>query len=202
VTRNWLLWTAGLLAVVCSPASATTTVITVDNLGSILDASVSFPGTQTPGSGNTFADYFEFTLPVGEYVSASVSISGPTVDQIPANEGDLILADWTTTGSTSPFIPVGTTIQQATISPPDPGGQSAEVGTQTPLGDFEPAGSYFVEVTGTSGVGELHLAVDGNVTAVASVPELSTWAMFGLGFAGMGLLGLTKRERKPERFAF
>jgi hypothetical protein len=35
----------------------------------------------------------------------------------------------------------------------------------------------------------------------AAVPELSTWAMIGLGFAGVGLMGLTKR-RKGTRYAF
>jgi hypothetical protein len=202
MTRNCLLLASGVLALVCSPASAT--VITVNSLGSVSNASVSLPSTHTPGSSQTFADYFEFTLPVGEYVSASVSISGPTVDQIPANQGDLILANWTTTGSTSPFIPAGAIIQQAVISSPGPGGQSAEVGTQTPLGTFEPAGKYFIEIIGPSGVGQLHVALDGNVTAVvgAAIPELSTWAMFGLGLAGLGLLGLAKRGRERQRFAF
>jgi hypothetical protein len=32
------------------------------------------------------------------------------------------------------------------------------------------------------------------------IPETSTWAMFGIGFAGVGLLGMTKR-RKVSRYA-
>src|ERR1700674_2620315 len=136
MTRNCLLGAAGALSValLCSPASAATVVV-VDNLGSILNASVSFPGTKTPGSGKAFADYFEFTLPTGEYVSASVSLSGPTIDQIPKNKGHLILANWTSTGPTPPHIPAGAIIEQATISPPSNGGQSATVGTFTPFGD-------------------------------------------------------------------
>jgi hypothetical protein len=35
----------------------------------------------------------------------------------------------------------------------------------------------------------------------ANVPEPATWAMLGLGFAGMGLVGLTRR-RKNSRYAF
>jgi hypothetical protein len=35
----------------------------------------------------------------------------------------------------------------------------------------------------------------------ATVPEPATWAMLGLGFAGMGLVGLTRR-RKNSRYAF
>ena len=33
------------------------------------------------------------------------------------------------------------------------------------------------------------------------VPEASTWAMLGIGFAGIGLVGLSRR-RKGSRFAF
>jgi PEP-CTERM motif len=41
--------------------------------------------------------------------------------------------------------------------------------------------------------------ISGNFSA--TVPEPATWAMLGLGFAGMGLLGLTRR-RKNSRYAF
>jgi hypothetical protein len=50
------------------------------------------------------------------------------------------------------------------------GGQTAVVGTFTPFGDYEQTGAYFVEVSGTSGLGTLKLAVDGDVTTLA-VPE-------------------------------
>jgi hypothetical protein len=188
MNKGLLAVAAGALCVSVLNTSAYAVVIKVDNLGSILDASVSFPSTSTPGSGKAFADYFEFTLPVAEYVSASVSLSGPTGNQIPKNKGDLTLADWTSTGSVSPFIPMGATLEQATISPPASGGQGAFVGTFTSQGDYEPAGNYFVEVSGISGGGALKLAIDGNVTSVA-VPELSTWAMLFLGFAGLGFAG-------------
>ena len=68
----------GVAAVSSSAARATT--ITVQNLGSILNDSVSFPNTKTPGSGKTFEDFFEFTLPTAEYITASMSISGPVSD--------------------------------------------------------------------------------------------------------------------------
>jgi hypothetical protein len=42
--------------------------------------------------------------------------------------------------------------------------------------------------------------VSGDFSATA-VPEPATWAMLGLGFAGMGLVGLTRR-RKNSRYAF
>jgi hypothetical protein len=85
-------------ALLCSSAS----VVTVIDLGPILSDSISLPNT---------SDTNEFTLPKAEFVSASTSISGPTVDQIPSGKGHLILSTWTSTGSSSPFIPNGTIIQ-------------------------------------------------------------------------------------------
>jgi hypothetical protein len=184
-----------------SPAAHAAT-ITVKNLGSILNDSVSFPATKTPGAGKTFEDFFEFSLPTAEYVTASMSISGPISDQIPAGKGKLTFSTWTSTTGVSPFIPLGSVIEQATVSAPFSGGQSAVVGTFTPFGDYEQAGTYFVEVSGTSGLGTLRLAIDGNVTTLA-VPEPSTWAMFGMGFAGLALMGLTRRRgsRESARYA-
>jgi hypothetical protein len=57
------------VTILCSPAAYAAT-ITVENLGSILNDSVSFPGTKTPGAGKTFEDFFEFTLPTAEYITA------------------------------------------------------------------------------------------------------------------------------------
>jgi hypothetical protein len=62
------------------------------------------------------------------------------------------------------------------------------------------AGTYYAEITGTVNVPEL--GVGGTVTTLAAVvPELSTWAMLGIGFAGIGLAGLTRR-RTGSRYAF
>jgi hypothetical protein len=183
------------VVILCSPAAHAAT-ITVQNLGSILNDSVSFPSTKTPGAGKTFEDFFEFTLPTAEYITASMSISGPISDQIPAGKGELTLSTWTSTTGVSPFIPLGSVIEQATVSAPSLGGQSAVVGSFTPFGDFEEAGTYFVEVSGTSGLGTLRLAIDGNVTTLA-VPEPSTWAMMLIGFAGLGYAGY-RRASEPR----
>jgi hypothetical protein len=178
------------VAILCSPVAHAAT-ITVQNLGSILNDSVSFPSTKTPGTGKTFEDFFEFTLPTAEYITASMSLSGPIVDQIPSGTGELTLSTWT---STMGGIPVGSVIEQAMVSAPSSGGESAVLGSATPFGDFEQAGTYFVEVSGTSGLGSLRLAIDGNVTTLA-VPEPSTWAMMLIGFAGIGFAGYRSTRR-------
>jgi hypothetical protein len=90
--------------------------------------------------------------------------------------------------------PLGSVIEQATVLDPSSGGQSAVVGSATPFGDYEAAGAYFVEVSGTSGSGAFRLAVDGNVTTLA-VPEPSTWAMMLLGFAGLGAAAYRSTRR-------
>jgi hypothetical protein len=59
-------------------------------------------------------------------------------------------------------------------------------------------GTYYAEITGTVNVPRL--GVGGTVTT-AAIPELSTWAMLGIGFAGIGLAGLTRR-RTGSRYAF
>jgi hypothetical protein len=204
MSTNVLVKSLAVLGVaVLSSSAAHATTITVHNLGSILNDSVSFPNTKTPGSGKTFEDFFEFTLPTAEYITASMSISGPSMDQIPAGKGTLTLSTWTSTSALSPFIPLGTVIEQAMVSAPSLGGQTAVVGTFTPFGDYELAGTYFVEVAGTSGAGALRLAVDGNVTTLAAVPEPSTWAMLGIGFAGLAAVGLRRRrgDRESARYA-
>ncbi len=60
-------------------------------------------------------------------------------------------------------------------------------------------GTYYAEITGTVNVPLL--GVGGTVTTSAAIPELSTWAMLGIGFAGIGLAGLTRR-RMGSRYAF
>jgi hypothetical protein len=53
------------------------------------------------------------------------------------------------------------------------------------------AGQYYVEFSGAS---RAPLAIGGSI-AVAGVPEMSTWAMLGLGFASLGFAGTRKREQ-------
>lgn len=172
---------AFLAAFGAAPAHAALT--TVADVGSILNQSVALPAEKTPGLGAAFDEFFEFTLPVAETVTLSMSDSATGAQQITG--GVLSLNDWTSTSAAPPFQPGGALIESSPIIS-FVGGQSATV---TP--DRLAAGAYFAEISGLSGLSPLRLAVDG--TATATVPEASTWAMFLIGF--IGLFGLSARRR-------
>jgi PEP-CTERM motif len=185
--RKRLLMLGAVLAAVVTAGPVGAATLTVDDLGTVMNDSVSFPPVDTSPGMNT--DFFEFELPTTQFVSASLSISGPEADQL---TGTFNLNHWTSTGTVAPFVPMGALIESAAVTP-HAGGETAVVGTFTPTGDLLAAGNYFVEVEGNVPVGaKLSLAVDGNVTGVAAVPEPSTWAMMAIGF---GLLGFAGRRR-------
>jgi hypothetical protein len=73
--------------------------------------------------------------------------------------------------------------------PTNPGGCQVLAGTAL-LGP----GNYFLEISGT-GQGTAGYGGDLTTTAVAAVPEPSTWAMMLLGFVGLGLFGMRPRSR-------
>jgi hypothetical protein len=170
-----LLFAAALLA--ATPASAA--LVSVENIGSILNESLALPAEDTPGSGIGFSEFFEFTLPTTETVTLSMSDSGIGSEQI--TSGVLALDTQTSTGPGPLFIPAGSLIESSALNNVV-GGQEATVSP-----DILSAGSYFAELSGVSGSSPIHLAVDGTVTAV-STPEISTWAMLvvGAGFMAWG----------------
>jgi hypothetical protein len=187
------LLAATALIGVASSARAVT-LISVENIGSILNESLALPAEDTPGSSIGFAQYFEFSLPVSEVVTMSVSDSGLGNEKI---VGGVFSVNFdTTTGPGPLFIPSGALIDSAALSN-FVGGQEAVVGPNTLA-----AGNYFAEVSGTSGSSPIHLAIDGTVTATTVVgavatPEPSTWAMMGLGFGLLAFFG-AKRSHKDR----
>jgi len=188
--RTSTLFAILALSLPVAPAHAVT-AITVANVGSILNESIALPAEDTPGAGGAFAQFFEFTLPVGETVTVSMSDSAIGTERITG--GSLSLNDWTSTGPGPLFIPAGALIESSPILNTS-GGQEATV---TP--DALAAGAYFAEISGLSGASALKIAVDG--TATATVPEPSTWAMLALGFGLLAFVGFGRRARTPRAFA-
>jgi len=182
--KSLTLAAAAAALITASPAHAATE-ITVDNIGAVLNESLALPAQDTPGGGIGFSEFFEFTLPVAETVTLSVSDSAIGNQRIVG--GTLSLNNWTSTASVSPFQPLGSLIESSPLIN-FLGGQAATV-TPDPLA----AGSYFAEVSGVSGGSPIHIAIDGTITAVTT-PELATWAMMLTGFAALALMGW-KRPR-------
>jgi hypothetical protein len=186
-----LLISAALLGALSAPASAA--LISVESLGSILNQSLALPAEDTPGSGISFAEFFEFSLPTKETVTLSMSDSAIGTQKI--SGGALSLNDWTSTGPGPLFIPAGALIESSPIVN-FIGGQSATV-----VPDVLAAGNYFAEVSGVSGSSPIHISVDGTITAVtgvgATVPEPSTWVMLALGFGAMAWAAATRRRGRP-----
>ena len=182
---NKILLAAALLAASAAPSAAAT--IVVENVGSILNQSVALPAEATPGSGQSFAQFFEFTLPTTESITASVSDSGTGALRVIG--GVLNLNFHTTTGVGPLFIPAGALIDSSPFTN-TVGGQEATVGP-----DILTAGNYFVDVTGTSGASPIRLAIDGTVTGLAT-PEISTWAMLLVGAGFMAWGASTRRHMR------
>ena len=169
---------------VAAPAHAATQ-ITVDNIGAVFNQSLALPAQDTPGSGIGFSEFFEFTLPVAETVTLSVSDSAIGAQRITG--GLLSLNNFTSSAPVSPFQPMGSLIESSSILNVL-GGQEATVAP-----DVLGAGAYFAEVSGISGGSPIHIAIDGTITAVTT-PEPSTWAMALIGFGFLAAFGWRKRR--------
>jgi hypothetical protein len=180
---------AAFVAVLGAAPAHAVTQITVENIGAVLNQSLALPAEDTPGSGIGFMQFFEFTLPVTETVTVSVSDSAIGNERIVG--GVLSLNTFTSSAPVSPFQPLGALIEGASILDVL-GGQEATVAPD-PLG----AGAYFAEVSGISGGSPIHIAIDGTITAVAT-PEPSTWAMALIGFGFLVMFGRRKKHLSFE----
>jgi hypothetical protein len=185
---NKFLLAAAFFAAAASPAAAA--AITVANVGPILNESIPLPAESTPGSSIAFAEFFEFSLPVQEEVTVSMTDSAIGNEKIVG--GVLSINNWTSTGPAPLFIPAGSLIESSPVAN-FIGGQGATV-----VPDLLAAGNYFAEISGTSGSRPMAIAIDGTATATtvvgATIPEPSTWAMLLIGGAFMAW-GAARRRR-------
>jgi hypothetical protein len=165
-----------------SPAFAVTQIFTT-NMMNLDPIDSGFFDALVPKKTQPFEDIGEFTLSVAALTDVAAHIG--VNKQSMYTPGTLELFEGT---PTSPGPSVGPP-QALTF---DPGTSEWVAG----FNDLLLPGSYFAVIDGQTNV--KNLGINGSVFTTG-VPESSTWAMLGIGFAGIGLLGMTKR--RTSRYA-
>jgi hypothetical protein len=188
---NKFILAAALLAGAGASPVLAATQVSVEDVGSILNESLALPAEDTPGTSIGFQEFFEFTLPTAETITVSMSDSATGNQKVIG--GVLSLDTQTSIGPGPLFIPAGSLLESTPLVNAA-GGQSAELNP-----DVLAAGTYFTELSGTSGSSAIHIAIDGTITGVSGVgasatPEPSTWAMLIVGFGFMAWGASTRRR--------
>lgn len=226
ITGLKFLAAAAVLACMTGAAGAVTPLIYDQNFGPATDPSTSFnvvsnfPSIVTTGRYEAFL-IFDVTGPSptftavlseldqGTRSTASYFTPGPTSN--PTSYIELFKCTFATCGSiptssaflsTNP-VPTGTAITGTkdglTGEIPTGIGSGWNQGAGSSADNLLAPGWYFYELVGTVGQPD-HTAMQiyGGVALSGAVPEASTWAMLGVGFAGIGLLGASRRRKAPR----
>ena len=77
----------------------------------------------------------------------------------------------------------------------DHGSQQLDL-NESPGSAYSVTAVYEVMLAAGASRGSANSTID--ISAASLVPETSTWAMLGVGFAGIGLLGAAKRRKAPR----
>jgi len=177
--KKLLLAAAAVLAL-SAPANAAF----VANLG--VDPSVNFGNT----SAGAFEDFYSFSLAEASVLTI-VSATNTFAGGIGSNQ---FIANFTGSGVSNPDGLIGN-LDDKTVDGPI--GASLGCGPVALCQGFAGSavlagGNYYLDI---SGIGGSNSHYGGDITTQAAVPEASTWAMLILGFAGIGLLGMRKRNQ-------
>ena len=188
--------------------SAVAALLLASSVEMALSATIVDEGTisDTPPSNGLFFTYtgtttgpfdaiykFAVTGPIATF-NIAVSESDPVLDGVGINGGvvELFKCTGNCTGAAQP---TGTFKDSAPILP-----ATVTASTDFQSGGFKYSsmgiGPYYIELKGSeTGTGGFDLYASGSGVSSA-VPEISTWAMLLLGFAGLGLAGYVRSANR------
>ena len=218
-----LLSAVGALSAAVSIPVANATVLAV--IGQVSDTdqvTATVLGGVTTISSSTSVDITAIDAPLSVPITATLVLNATSVGTAASFGGNVIQAfsgSFSITGGGNNYLS-GTfndsvfgggsalTLSASTGVPGETVAFTSSVIPVVDLSDNRGVSFSFTDVSppaSTVGTGALRtlapFAADISGNFSATVPEPATWAMLGLGFAGMGLLGLTRR-RKGSRYAF
>ena len=172
-TQALLIGAAVLGVSMLSSAAFATTV----DLGDLTPVSAGSANPTVPLTGSVdFIGTFHTTTPFDFSGSTTIAVINQTF-----TGGTLAL--WSGTPGS------GSELKSAPVSFISAPNSSFYAGGLTQMGLA--AGSYYLELTGTASAA---LSPTLSVSTATSVPELSTWALMGLGFAGLGFGAFSGRR--------
>lgn len=211
-----------LSAALAAPVANATVLVVIGQEGVADQVTATVAGGVTTLSSSALVDITAIDAPISVPVTATLNFTASSVGSAVSVGGNVVQAfsgSFSITGGGNNYLS-GTfddsifgggsalTLSASTDVPGETVTFNSSVIPVVDLSDNRGVSFSFTDVSppaGTVGTGASRtlapFAADISGNFSATVPEPATWAMLGLGFAGMGLLGLTRR-RKGSRYAF
>ena len=215
-----LLSAVGALSAAVSIPVANATVLAVIGQESDLDqVTATAAGGVTTISSSALVDITAIDAPISVPVTATLNFTASSVGSAVSVGGNVVQAfsgSFSITGSGNNYLSgtftdsvfgggTSLVLSASTDVPGESVTFNSSVIPVVDLSDNRGISFSFTDVSpsaGTVGSGASRtlapFAADISGDFSANVPEPATWAMLGLGFAGMGLLGLTRRRKGPR----
>ena len=181
-----ILAVAAIAAAVLGAPSAKAAVH-IHDLGVLPIASTNYVGVTGSGA---FTDYFKFSIAsnmVLSNVSFTDSVARPSHR---ITGGNLQLFNCATNCTGTLLAPTGSLISAGPILNPSPLSTSQFAALGPDL--LVTAGAYFLKLSGNAPV--VSVTYGGVINLSSAVPELDTWAMMLIGFAGLGFMASRRRQ--------
>jgi PEP-CTERM motif len=210
---------AALSAVVSIPVANATVLAVIGQVSNTDQVTATVAGGVTTLSSSALVDITAIDAPLSVPITATLVLNASSVGTAVTFGGNIIQAfsgSFSITGGGNNYLS-GTfndsvfgggsalTLSASTDVPGETVTFTSSVIPVVDLSDNRGVSFSFTDVSPpahTVGTGALRtlapFAADISGNFSATVPEPATWAMLGLGFAGMGLLGLTRRRKSPR----